>query len=291
MTVYVEVPYYGTVEVDEATHVALRSCVPRTKVMITWRKLADKVHEENRVTIPRVTFSEWLYLAYQQKSYYIYKRLQVVKILYQPEDKESKRSPRPFADTRAWIYEQFYGEEADDEIEEGSSFTYVTGGRLGGILATLDKEAETCFGLIATIVCAFYHGVVSEITEAVENEIVDEEEVLDIGIIHRAVIIYRHWRGIGETMTSWLDDKEAVEDMMERIESTRFKVGLYKDDDLVDKENALRYAYYQLTGEKVEAREFRNMIYEWVQIGEWTILAKLHLKAFGIGCKGIGWAG
>ena len=289
MTVYVEVPYYGTVEVDEATHVALRTHIPRRFITI-WRKLADKVHDINRVTVSKVTFSEWLYLAYQQRSYYIYKRLQVVKILYQPEDKKSKRSPMPFADTRAWIYEQFYGEEADDEIEEGSSFTYVTG-RLGGIFATLDKEAETCFGLITSIVCAFYHGVVTEITEAVENEIVDEEEVLDIGVIHRAVIIYRHWRGIGETMTRWLDDREAVEDMMERIESTKFKVGLYKDDDLVDKENALRYAYYQLTGEKVEAREFRDMIYEWVQIGEWTILAKLHLKAFGIGCKGIRWAG
>jgi len=290
MTVYIEVPYYGIVEVDEATHVALRTHIPRRFITI-WRKLADKVYEENRVTIPRVTFSEWLYLAYQQRSYYIYKRLQVVKILYQPEDKESKRSPRPFADTRAWIYEQFYGEEADDEIEEGSSFTYITGERLGGIFATLDKEAETCFGLVTSIVCAFYHGVVTEITEAVENEIVDEEEVLDIGVIHRAVIIYKYWEDVLETMTRRLGNRDVVEEMMEDIESTRFKVGLYKDDDLVDKENALRYEYYKKTGKRVEAREFRDMIYEWVQIGEWTILAKLHLKAFGIGCKGIGWAG
>ena len=278
MTVYVEVPYYGVVEVDEATHFALKSHVPFRRITI-WKKLADKVHEENRVTISKVTFSEWLYLAYQRRSYYIYKRFQVVKILYQPEDKERRKSPRPFADTRAWIYERFYGEEADEEIEAGSKFTYVTDERLGGILAVLDKEAEICFGLVTSIVCSFYHGVVTEITEAVEDEIVDEDEVLDVGVIHRAVIIYKYWMEIMDIMTRWLEDEDAVKDMMDTIEGAKFEVGIYKDKELDDNENALRYAYYQLTGRKVEAREFRDMIYEWVQTGEWTILAKLHAKA------------
>ena len=287
MTVYVEVPYYGIVEVDEATHVALKDHVPSRKITL-WREISDKVHDENKVTISKVTFSEWLYLAYQQRSYYIYKRFQVVKILYQPEDKERRRSPRPFADTRAWIYERFYGEDADEEIEEGSKFTYITSEKhLRGILAVLDKEAEICFGLVTSIVCSFYHGVVTEITEAVEDEIVDEDEVLDVGVIHRAVIIYRYWMEIMDVMTRWLEDEDSVRKMMHTIEGAKFEVGIYRDADLNDNENALRYAYYQLTGKKVEAREFRDMIYEWVQIGEWTILAKLHAKAFGRTCKGV----
>lgn len=293
MTVYVEVPHIGVIGIKEEIHKKLVSALKIKhrkvvgRIIKVWLKVVSELKKEIETTIPARTLSEWLYMAYQQRNYWIYKRLQVVKILYQPESKSRKRSPMPFADTRAWVYEQFFGEQADDEIEEGSEFRYRRNEELVGIFAKLDKEAETCFGLVTSIVCAFYHGSVTDIVEAVEDEIVDEDEVLDIGVIHRAVIIYRYWREIMDVMTRWLDDEDAVKDMMDTIEGAKFEVGIYKDTDLDDNENALRYAYYQMTGRKVEIEEFRNMIYEWVQTGEWLLLAKLHAIAFGRSCKGV----
>jgi len=291
MTVYVEVPYYGTVEVDEATHVALGAHIPR-RIVTIWRKLADKVHDINRVPIPKITFSEWLYLAYQQRSYYIYKRLQVVKILYQPEDKETRKSPRPFADIRAWEYKRFEGVDADEELEEGTGMyvendvTY-SGTREIMTLEKLDEETDYLQGIFPSITCAFYHGVITEITVATEVELMDEDEVEDTDIMHRMVIVYRHNPDFAEAWTSGdKEDQRTVLDLGTRLEE---RVGVYGDRELKRLENLLYDTYKSITGRDVTFRQFKDIILGMVYEGNWHELAIIQ-RAAGFSCKGLGWA-
>ena len=288
MTVYVEVPYYGVIEVDEATHMALIRHIPR-RILKIWRKLADKVHDMNKVIVSKVTFSEWLYLAYQQRNYWIYKRLQVVRILYQPEDKETRKSPRPFADIRAWEYKQFFGEQADEEIEEGSEFTVRYEVSYSGTieistLEKLDEETEYLQGIFPSITCAYYHGSITEVTVATEVELVDEDEVEDIDVMHRAVIIYRH---NPDFAMAWeYGDKEDQKAVLEIGIGLEERVGVYKDEAIRELEERLMEAYYKITGKKLSYQEFRDMILEMVLEGNWAELIIIQRGA-GFMCRGV----
>lgn len=292
MTVYVEVPYYGTIAIDEGMHHKLKSTLKYDiagniigRRLTLWRKAVSELMRQYRIVVPAISFSEWLFMAYKNKRYYVYKRFQVVKILYQPESKTSRKSPLPFADARAWEYKQFWGDDADDEIEEARGFRWVS----AEIYPHLEKEAMIAMGLIGSIVCAFYHGSVVEITDAVEDELVDEDEVPDIDVIHRAVILYRHWEDIREVMTRAISDEEQVREMMWFIERTR-GVGMYVDEDLDRFEEALREAYQEITGEKIGKQEFHDLLYELVENGEWGYLITLHEKGTGFKCKlGFSW--
>ncbi len=287
MTVYVEVPYYGVIGIDEDDHYKLKSVLKYDakgniigRYLKLWNKIVTEIVVRKRITIPAISFSVWLFMAYEEKKYYIYKRFQVVKILYQPSSKESRKSPLPFADARAWEYKQFWGDDADDEIEEARGFRWSS----AEIYPHLEKEAEICFGLVGSIVCAFYHGSIAEVTDAVEDELVDEDEVLDLDTIHRAVILYRRWEDIRQVMTRAISDEEQVKDMMWLIERTR-GVGMYVDEDLDAFEEALRDAYKSITGEAIGKQEFHDLLYEFVSTGEWGYLATLHEKGTGVRCK------
>jgi len=285
MTVYVEVPYYGEIQVEEEDHFKLVAMALRRRIT-EWRELTRKIMLENGIKMSVTTFAEWLHMAYMQKNYWIYKRLQVVKILYQSEDKKSRKSPMPFADVRAWIYRRYDGDKANEELQEGTEFhvSYVvskSGTEDIDILHQLDFETTYLLGIFPSIVCAYYKGSIADVTIATEVEIVDEDEVEDVDEVHRSVIIYRH--NIDFAMAWNYGSYEEQKYLMELgIELPR-KVGVYKDEDIEELERAMWRIYQEMTGRKMSLREFKEEIVELVETGEWGMLVEM-IRKFGYSC-------
>jgi len=152
-------------------------------------KIFDKIYVRERkllrsVLPVKVTFREWLEMAYREYKYKMFKRYQVVKMFFQYPEDISRKSPRPFADVRAWHFYEFKGEEVDTEVSEEYTFEY---------LHDLREECHYLTDLFPSLVSAYKDGAVEGVRWGEEYEQIDEDEITDnVCETYRAGLFYRY---------------------------------------------------------------------------------------------------
>jgi len=227
--------YKGEILVRESEHLELIEFREKGfRPFKKYNKLADRIYfreysraysDIRKYRISKRTFREWLKSAYEMKDYYMYVRYQVVKMFFQSEP-PTRKSPKPFADVRAWHFVKYEGEDVDNYVREGRAFGL-------DIIDNLVNECEFLTGLMQSLVLAHREGSIERIHWGYESEQVEEDELTgDVCETYRACLFYRRIKEFVEYIVGYSYD-EIVRYWAENLFKT---TGVYLENDIRDYE-------------------------------------------------------